>query len=43
MQLERWADGLDSDLSLDGEDAVAHFTELETRITTTLIQQRAAA
>ena len=41
MQLERLADGLDPDLSLEGADAVAHFTELETRNMTTLLQHRA--
>ncbi len=43
MQLERLADGLDPDLSLDGADAVAQFTELEIRNMTALLQQRAEA
>jgi 2,4-dienoyl-CoA reductase-like NADH-dependent reductase (Old Yellow Enzyme family) len=43
MQLERLADGLDPDLSLDGEVAVAQFIELETRITAALLQHRAVA
>jgi hypothetical protein len=43
MQLERLADGLDPDLSLDGADAVARFTELETRNITMLLQRRAEA
>jgi 2,4-dienoyl-CoA reductase-like NADH-dependent reductase (Old Yellow Enzyme family) len=41
MQLERLADGLDADLTLDGADAVAQFTELETRNMNALLQQRA--
>ena len=41
MQLERLADGLDPDLSLDGVDAVAQFIELETRNMTALLQHRA--
>jgi hypothetical protein len=41
MQLERLADGLDADLTLDGADAVAQFTELETRNMNALLQRRA--
>ena len=41
MQLERLADGLDPDLSLDGADAVEQFTEIETRNITALLQHRA--
>jgi 2,4-dienoyl-CoA reductase-like NADH-dependent reductase (Old Yellow Enzyme family) len=41
MQLERLADGLDSDLSLDGADAVEQFTEIEIRNITALLQHRA--
>lgn len=41
MQLERLADGLDPDLSLDGAVAVAQFAELETRNMTALLEQRA--
>jgi 2,4-dienoyl-CoA reductase-like NADH-dependent reductase (Old Yellow Enzyme family) len=41
MQLERLADGLDADLTLDGADAVAQFIELETRNMNALLQQRA--
>lgn len=37
MQLERPADGLDPDLSLDATDAVAQFTELESRNVSTLL------
>lgn len=41
MQLERLADGLEPDLSLDGADAVAQFTEPETRNMSLLLQHRA--
>jgi hypothetical protein len=40
MQLERLADGLEPDLSLDGTDAVAQFTELETCNMSALLQHR---
>jgi NADH:flavin oxidoreductase / NADH oxidase family len=43
LQLERLADGLEPDLSLDGAAAVAQFTELETGNMSALLQHRAQA
>jgi hypothetical protein len=40
MQIERLADGLDPDLSLTGDAALAAFFELESRNTRALIQHR---
>ena len=41
IQLERLADGLDPDLSLTGEAALAQFVEIEGRNMATLLEQRA--
>jgi hypothetical protein len=40
MQIERLGDGLDPDLSLSGEDAMAGFFELEGRNMAALLKRR---
>jgi hypothetical protein len=40
MQIERLADGLDPDLSLTGDAAMAAFFELESRNTRELLEHR---
>jgi hypothetical protein len=40
MQIERLADGLDPDLSLTGDAAIAAFSELESRNTRALLEHR---
>jgi hypothetical protein len=40
MQIERLADGLDPDLSLTGDSAMAAFFELESRNTRALLEHR---
>jgi hypothetical protein len=43
VQIERLADGLDADLALSGEAAVAKFMELEQGYMVSLLQHRARA